>query len=250
MIPNPIRKVLFTLQMRQVQYLLMGGQACVLYGAAEFSRDTDIALLAEPGNLDCLRQALEDLQAECIAVPPFQLEYLQRGHAVHFRCRQSDAAGMRLDVLAKMRGVAPFAELWEGRLTVEVEPGVMVEVLSLPDLVQAKKTQRDKHWPMIRRLLEAHYARCRDEPNSERINFWLREMRTEALLLELAERYPVELAGLCSIRPLLALASGAQLSELTIALQAEEQRERAADRQYWQPLRVELEQLRRRKPQP
>jgi hypothetical protein len=26
----------------------MGGQACVFYGAAEFSRDTDIALLAEP----------------------------------------------------------------------------------------------------------------------------------------------------------------------------------------------------------
>ena len=24
-----------------VQYLLMGGQACVLYGAAEFSRDAD-----------------------------------------------------------------------------------------------------------------------------------------------------------------------------------------------------------------
>lgn len=28
---------------RQVQCLLMGGQACVLYGAAEFSRDTEVA---------------------------------------------------------------------------------------------------------------------------------------------------------------------------------------------------------------
>jgi hypothetical protein len=27
----------------------MGGQACVLYGAAEFSRDTDLAILANPG---------------------------------------------------------------------------------------------------------------------------------------------------------------------------------------------------------
>lgn len=26
----------------------MGGQACVLYGAAEFSRDTDIAILPDP----------------------------------------------------------------------------------------------------------------------------------------------------------------------------------------------------------
>ena len=29
----------------------MGGQACVLYGAAEFSRDTDIVLLADAENL-------------------------------------------------------------------------------------------------------------------------------------------------------------------------------------------------------
>jgi hypothetical protein len=29
----------------QVRALLMGGQACVFYGAAEFSRDTDLAIL-------------------------------------------------------------------------------------------------------------------------------------------------------------------------------------------------------------
>jgi hypothetical protein len=28
----------------QVQCLLMGGQACVFYGAAEFSRDSDFAI--------------------------------------------------------------------------------------------------------------------------------------------------------------------------------------------------------------
>lgn len=35
----------------------MGGQACVLYGAAEFSRDLDLALLAEPRNLERLDAA-------------------------------------------------------------------------------------------------------------------------------------------------------------------------------------------------
>ncbi|HMP71831.1 MAG TPA: hypothetical protein PKE55_01070 [Kiritimatiellia bacterium] len=43
--PNPILKVLSTLNDHEVKYLLMGGQACVYYGAAEFSRDTDVALL-------------------------------------------------------------------------------------------------------------------------------------------------------------------------------------------------------------
>ena len=31
----------------RVRALLMGGQACVFYGAAEFSRDTDFAILAD-----------------------------------------------------------------------------------------------------------------------------------------------------------------------------------------------------------
>ena len=32
---------------RRVLALLMGGQACVFYGAAEFSRDTDLAVVAD-----------------------------------------------------------------------------------------------------------------------------------------------------------------------------------------------------------
>ena len=74
MIPNPIRKVLSSIQQNRVRALLMGGQACVLYGAAEFSRDTDLAILASPANLARLRRALIDLQAEVIAVPPFELK--------------------------------------------------------------------------------------------------------------------------------------------------------------------------------
>jgi hypothetical protein len=83
--PNPILKVLSELSQGGVLYLLMGGQACVLYGAAEFSRDADIAVLSEPDNLRQLAAALDRLQAEPIAVPPFEAKYLLRGHAVHFR---------------------------------------------------------------------------------------------------------------------------------------------------------------------
>ena len=37
MIPNRIHKVLSTMAAHRVQALLMGGQACVLYGAGQFS---------------------------------------------------------------------------------------------------------------------------------------------------------------------------------------------------------------------
>jgi len=43
LIPNPILKVLSSMRAHRVRSLLMGGQACVLYGAAEFS----FAILSE-----------------------------------------------------------------------------------------------------------------------------------------------------------------------------------------------------------
>ena len=73
MIPNPIRKVLYSMREHRVRALLMGGQACVFYGAAEFRRDTDLAIVADADNLARLRRALDSLQAEVIAVPPFVL---------------------------------------------------------------------------------------------------------------------------------------------------------------------------------
>ena len=77
--PNPIRKVLASMRAHRVRALLMGGQACVFYGAAEFSRDTDLAIVADAINLARLRRALDDLQAEVIAVPPLGPRHTQSG---------------------------------------------------------------------------------------------------------------------------------------------------------------------------
>jgi hypothetical protein len=57
LIPNPIRKVLSSMRERRLRALLMGGQACVLYGGAEFSRDVDFAVLADAANLTRLGRA-------------------------------------------------------------------------------------------------------------------------------------------------------------------------------------------------
>ena len=244
MIPNPIRKVLSTMAARQVRALLMGGQACVFYGAAEFSRDTDLAVLAEPDNLDRLRVALADLQAERIAMPPFEIDFLLRGHAIHFRCQHPEAAGMRVDVMAVMRGVAPFQELWERRIVLADAEGVTYELLSLPDLVQAKKTQRDKDWPMLRRLVEADYYAGRNEASAERVQFWLRELRTPELLIELAAQHTSVANELAGERPLLSCAKPGQTADLQTALESEEKRERERDRAFWQPLKAELARLR------
>ena len=162
----------------------------MFYGAAEFSRDTDLALLASEPNLDLFRAALTDLRAERIALPPFEPAYLDRGHAIHFRCQHPDAAGIRIDVMSVMRGVAPFDQLWERRTTIETLDGDEIDLLSVSDLVQAKKTQRDKDWPMLRRLVDVHYLANREQPTPERVDFWLTELRTAVLLIEAVGLFP------------------------------------------------------------
>lgn len=243
MIPNPIRKVLSSMRAHRVRALLMGGQACVFYGAAEFSRDTDFAILADAANLARLRKALAELRAEPIAVPPFELKYLRRGHALHFRCQHPEALRIRVDVMSKMRGVNSFTKLWKRRTTIELPDGTKCDLLSLPDLAQAKKTQRDKDWPMIRRLVEAHYF-SHAKPDAAQVKFWLMELRTPQLLLAVAQAHANLARRLAAKRPLLRPAASGKLAQLERALADEETRVRAEDKAYWRPLLKELEKLR------
>ncbi len=222
----------------------MGGQACVLYGAAEFSRDTDIALQASGENLELLKGFLRSLQARRIAVPPFDLAFLQKGHAIHFRSYHPEAFRIRIDVMSLMRGVGAFEELWQRRHTVVLPGGTPVDMLSLADLVRSKKTQRDKDWPMIRRLVEADYVSV-PAPSQEKIRFWLSESRTPRMLIELAQRYRTETESMTLSRPLLAHAQSGDETSIEDGLEHEQKSERIADRQYWLPLFQELEELRR-----
>ncbi len=229
----------------QVQCLLMDGQACVLYGAAEFSRDTDLAVLASEENAGRLMKAMRSLDADVIAVPPFLLQHLDAGHAVHFRCRHPEALGMRVDVMSRMRGVNDFQTLWERRTTLMMDDGTICDLLSLGDLVRAKKTQRDKDWPMIRRLVEANYFANQAAPSPEQLEFWFQELRTPGLLVELAKAHPAKAHEAVVSRPLIQCAVSRNEAALLGALEAEERQERLEDQAYWQPLKLELERLRR-----
>jgi hypothetical protein len=222
----------------------MGGQACVFYGAAEFSRDLDLVVLAEAGNLQRLRLALDDLNAEPVAVPPFDFGYLTRGHALHFRCQRDDVKGLRIDVMSRLRGVAPFEELWTRRTTIALGK-VPVELLGLEDLVAAKKTQRLKDWPMIQRLVERAFFASRSP--SESAEFLLRELRTAELLVETAKANPELARKIAFERPAVAAALEGDRQACELALAAEEAEEKTKDRIYWEPLKRELEEMRRAK---
>ena len=245
---SPIPRVLSTFRRKRVQTLLMGGQACILYGAAEFSRDVDLDVAVAPQNLARLRAALDELEAEPVFFPALSAAVLRRGHACHFRCLAPDLRGLRVDVMSKLRGVESFARIWKRRVVLDL-PGVgPVAVMALRDLVLAKKTQRDKDWPMVRRLIEADVARAPEKPGAVRVGFWLRECRTFELLRDLSQRYPRLAARAATRRPALRATMGGD-EPLTVRLLSEEEAQvRELDRCYWAPLRAELEQWRRGRP--
>jgi hypothetical protein len=114
-------------------------------------------------------------------------------------------------------------------------------------LVQAKKTQLDKDWPMIRRLIEADRFACAGEPNPDQLSFWLAQARTPSLLINLAQQFPNAAGSLVSNRPLLREAIHGNEAALEKALAQEEMAERAADKAYWIPLRRDLEQMSHRR---
>jgi hypothetical protein len=226
----------------------MGGQACVFYGAAEFSRDVDLLILADRSNLAKLKEAFAELNAEVIAVPPLEEKYLSRGHAVHLRCAREDVAGLRIDLMSSLRGAAVFDELWARRTTIEAA-GEPVDLMAIEDLVCAKKTQRDKDWPMIRRLVEQHYFRQLSEQHEEKqfeekVRFWLRELRTPELLADVAGAHPELAKSEATSRPSVRAALSGKLADVLDALEFEEREERRKDKEYWAPLKRELEELR------
>lgn len=244
MTPNPILKVLSTFRKHDVKSLLIGGQACIIYGAAEFSRDSDFVILCDKANIERFKKALKALKAELIYVPSLDPAYLEKGHACHFRCKARDVRGLRIDVMSKLKGCEPFDKLWERKRTISVNEGDVIHILGLRDLVQSKKTQRDKDWLMLKRLVENDIVLHRKDPSVDRIKWWFLESRDAASLNRLGGEYLKILKECIAIRPLLKTIIEKDINKLEMALHEEEIREREKDKEYWAPLRKELETMR------
>lgn len=247
MTPSPIVKALSLIQKHRVRYLLIGGQACILYGAIEFSNDLDLAVLAEEKNLDRLLEALGELRAELCDAPFLSIANLERGLACRFRCRREQIDGIRIDIMSRPPGCDSFPDLWERRKRIKLPMNGYVNVLSLPDVVRANKTQRDKDWPRLRSIVEVDFHQRPARPSPKQIAFWLFEGRSVEFLVEVATRYKTAAGRLAKQRPLLRLALDADVEATEIALRAEEDEYRAADREYWKPLKEELFEMRQQR---
>lgn len=140
-----------------VEYLLISGQATVLYGAATFSEDIDLWINPTVENCNRFVATLRDCQA-CFykLTPEFTVENLTRGHGFHFLLPDGDQSDIFLDIMGRPPRVGPFATCSSAARWLETEWGT-IHIIGLKSLVEVKKTQRLEDYPVISKLALAWF---------------------------------------------------------------------------------------------
>lgn len=144
------------LNAHSVEYLLISGQATVLYGAATFSEDIDLWLNPTSENCDRFLTTLRDCDARYYKLtPPFTPAHLQRGHGFHFIFGVGDDQAF-LDVMGKPPRTGLFSTAAETARWMQTEWGA-IRTVGIKALVELKKTQRLEDYPIISKLALAWF---------------------------------------------------------------------------------------------
>lgn len=135
----------------RVRYLVIGGQAAILYGAAHFSQDLDLWIDPSDDNVRRFVDALGGMGARVHKLtPPLSRKHLSRGHGFHFVVPLSGGI-VYVDVMGCPPRVDRFAAA-RRRAPILSTPWGALPVVSIPDLVELKKTNRPADYEVITRL--------------------------------------------------------------------------------------------------
>jgi hypothetical protein len=242
-----------SLSERGVEYLLISGQAAVLYGAATFSEDIDLWINPTSENRDRLLKVLRDCQAHYYKLTPEPtVEHFQRGHGFHFLLPGQNESAIFLDVMGNPPRVGPFAASLATARWMETEWGTL-RTIGLKPLVELKKTQRLEDYPVISKLTLAWFDQpeCAQTPDDLRWAlpniFTLSELRTFFIEHPEAAALPAENPEIKEFaRMLLAQDEVAESLEhrVTEQLQHRIADLQQADRRYWRDIIADLKRLR------
>ena len=158
--------LLEVLERHRVRYVLIGGLAAILHGAAYVTLDLDITPSTDRANFDQLSEALRELEARVRIVgasddPPLPFDHsgesLARARIWNLTTKVGD-----LDICVEPAGTGGYDDLVRDAVTIQLG-GAPVAVASLADVVRSKEAAgRDKDrlaLPMLRRLLEEQRRR-------------------------------------------------------------------------------------------
>jgi len=238
----------------KVRYLLISGQATVLYGAATFSEDLDIWLCPQDANLQRFIKALRTLRAWYYKLtPPLTMTYLRKGHGFHFTLPAEDGTNWYLDVMGVPPRSPAFNVAWRRSIWMKT-PWGMVPVVGVPDLVELKKTQRLEDYAVISRLVLALMNRSGLKPSHRLARWAVQNIFSLTILTELIQRQPWVMTapghGMASLRSFGSKVVKREKPGLGLEQRVEREmlsrmaKSQAADRLYWRRIIAELKNLR------
>ena len=238
-----------------VDYLLISGQATVLYGAATFSEDIDLWVNPAPENRERFLAALRTCRATYYKLtPPFTMENLLRGHGFHFVLPGSADDEAYLDVMGVPPRVGEFTTAKSAAQWKETDWG-RLHTIGIKDLVELKKTQRLEDYPIISKLTLAYFDQPQCSGSASDFHWALRNIFTLPELGTLLAERPdaahalppeapaslTELAGQWRTSGDVSESVEQQVSDW---MQGRISQLQNADRRYWRGIIAELKALR------
>jgi hypothetical protein len=152
-----MRKLFSCFERAGIEYLLISGQATVLYGAATFSEDVDLWIRPTSANARRLLLALADCRARVHRLtPPLTLQNMLAGHGFHFVI-PGRPLETYLDIMGRPPRVGAFGPAKRRSRRIHTDWGLLPVVHPI-DLVQIKKTRRLTDFDIITNLVLLYVA--------------------------------------------------------------------------------------------
>jgi len=247
-----MRPLFHAFRSHRVRYLIIGGQASILYGAAHFSQDLDVWIDPEDRNVGRFVDALESLGARFHKLtPPMTASFLRRGHGFHFLVPLKEGA-LYLDAMGRPPRIGSFQASWKRAVRMRTPWGTL-PVVSLADLVELKKTNRPADYDVITRLSMIRLGQ-EGTPRIDLLRWTLDHLFRVEDLLEVLLRYggrvgspPPGMAWIRSWQAALRRGGRPTAPHVDAAarrLGAKAQKLQARGRRHWIPLIEELRRLR------
>lgn len=255
-----IKRFFHGLNSLDISYLLISGQATVLYGASTFSEDIDLWIEPKINNWNKFLNLLNDIDARVYKLtPPISIEFIQKGHSFHFKLTpdRGKPPFCFLDIIGVAPRVGDFEHCYRNAIRLETDWGKLL-VIGIRDLVEIKKTRRLEDYSIISNLVRIEYENLSSKKISSSDWKWIltNSFEIEDILYYLNTHYLARRAG----RSLTRLCISSCLKSITtpkkreryidsasgeIALEIEGLRK--DDRKYWEPIINELRVMKEKK---
>jgi predicted nucleotidyltransferase len=159
---NDFQQVIAALQASGLRFVIIGGIAMRLQGAAHMTDDIDFAFARDTENLEALVNALAPYHPRLRGVPP-GLPFFWDVRALKTSVNMTLETDLgNVDLLGEPAGIASFEYLWEDATVLSVQ-GLQVRVASVSALIAMKRAagrpKDQAHLMELERLREltAHY---------------------------------------------------------------------------------------------